>query len=61
MRESEAREWIARYKKKIGEVGAEKGRSWWEAHKEVIAKIRGEEGLRSLLNLMEEQRAKSRA
>jgi len=61
LRESEAREWIARYKKKIGEVGAEKGRSWWEAHKEVIAKIRGEEGLRSLLNLMEEQRAKSRA
>jgi hypothetical protein len=61
LRESEAREWIARYQKKIGEVGAEKGRSWWESHKEAIAKIRGEESLRSLLKLMEEQRAKSRA
>jgi len=60
-RESEAREWIARYQKKIGEVGAANAQSWWQGHKEVIAKIRGEEGLRSLINLMEQERAKSRA
>ena len=61
LRESEAREWIARYQKKIGEVGAANAQSWWQGHKEVIAKIRGEEGLRSLINLMEQERAKSRA
>ena len=60
LRESEAREWIARYQKKIGEVGAVAAQSWWLGHKEAIAKIRGEEGLRSLVTLMEEQRAKSR-
>ena len=60
LRESEAREWIARYNKKIGEVGAVAARSWWLGHKEVIAKIRGEEGLRSLIKLMEQERAKSR-
>lgn len=59
LRESEAREWIARYQKKIGEVGAANAQAWWRGHREVIAKIRGEEGLRSLLKLMEEQRAKS--
>lgn len=60
LRESEAREWIARYQKKIGEVGAANALSWWRGHKEVIAKIRGEEGLRSLIKLMEQERAKSR-
>lgn len=60
LRESEAREWIARYQKKIGEVGAANALSWWQGHKEVIVKIRGEEGLRSLIKLMEQERAKSR-
>jgi hypothetical protein len=61
MRESEAREWIARYRKKTGEVGSASARSWWEEMKEKIAKVRGEESLRSLLKLMEQERAKSRA
>ena len=61
MRESEAREWIARYRKKTGEVGAVAARSWWERTKEGISKARGEEALRSLLRLMEQERAKSRA
>jgi hypothetical protein len=61
MRESEAREWIARYRKKTGEVGAAAARSWWERTKEGISKVRGEEALRSLLKLMEQERAKSRA
>jgi hypothetical protein len=60
LRESEAREWIARYQKKAGEVGAANALSWWQGHKVVIAKIRGEEGLRSLVKLMEQERAKSR-
>ena len=60
LRESEAREWIARYQKKAGEVGAANAQSWWQGHKVVIAKIRGEEGLRSLVKLMEQERAKSR-
>lgn len=61
MRESEAREWIARYKKKIGEAGAANGRSWWEQTKKDIARVRGAEALHSLLSLMEQERAKSRA
>lgn len=61
MRESEAREWIARYKRKTGEVGAVAARSWWEQMKEGISRVRGEESLRSLVKLMEQERAKSRA
>lgn len=61
MRECEAREWIARYQKKAGEVGFAAARSWWEDTKEKIAKVRGEESLRSLVKLMEQERAKSRA
>lgn len=61
MRECEAREWIARYNRKIGEVGFASARSWWEQTKEKISKVRGEESLRSLVKLMEQERAKSRA
>ena len=61
LRECEAREWIARYQKKTGEVGFAAARSWWERMKEGISKVRGEEALRSLLKLMEQERAKSRA
>lgn len=59
MRESEAREWMARYKRKAGEVGFASAQSWWERTKEGISKVRGEEALRSLVNLMEQERAKS--
>ena len=59
MRECEAREWMRRYQKKIGEVGSGSGRFWWEQTKRDIARIRGEEGLRSLVKLMEQERAKS--
>lgn len=61
MKKCEAREWIARYKRKTGEVGAVAARSWWEQMKEGIAKVRGEESLRSLVKLMEQERANSRA
>lgn len=60
MRESEAREWIRRIKDKIGEQGLESGLSWWERTKRDIARVRGENGLRSLLETMEAERAKSR-
>ena len=61
MKKCEAREWIVRYKRRTGEVGAVAARSWWEQMKEGIAKVRGEESLRSLVKLMEQERANSRA
>lgn len=60
MRESEAREWIRRIKDKIGEQGLESGLSWWERTKRDITRVRGDDGLRSLLETMEAERAKSR-
>lgn len=61
MRECEAREWIKRYHQKIGEVGFVSAQSWWARTKEGISRVRGEEALRSLIKLMEQERAKSRA
>jgi hypothetical protein len=56
MRQCEAREWIRRYRKKIGEVGSEQGRAWWEQVKGDIAKRRGKVALDSLVKQMEEER-----
>ena len=60
MRQCEARDWIRKYRKKIGEVGSEKGRLWWAQVKEDIAKRRGKAELDSLIRQMEEERREGR-
>jgi hypothetical protein len=41
MRECESREWIARYEKKVLELGRREARQWWLDTIEKIEKIRG--------------------
>ena len=60
MRQCEAREWIMRYRKKIGEVGSGQGKAWWEQVKEDIAKRRGKAALDSLVKQMETERREGR-
>lgn len=48
MRQSEAREWIARYRKKIGEVGSVNAQSWWEKVISDIERIRGKDAANEL-------------
>ena len=55
IRNSEAREWIARRRRKTGEVGLEAAQSWWETVKVDIEKIRGKQGLDDLIRRMYEQ------
>jgi len=57
IRNSEAREWIARRRRKTGEVGLEAAQSWWETVKVDIEKIRGKQGLDDLIKRMYEQKA----
>lgn len=60
MRQCEAREWIMRYRKKIGEVGSGQGKVWWAQVKENIAKRRGKAALDSLVNQMETEQREGR-
>ena len=60
MRQCEAREWIRRYRQKIGELGSGQGRAWWERVKEDIARRRGKAALASLVKQMEEERREGR-
>ncbi len=57
MKNCEAREWISRYKRKIGELGSALAQSWWVGVKNDIKKRRGEEGLRDLINRMNKEKA----
>ena len=57
IRNSEAREWIARRRRKTGEVGLEAAQSWWETVKIDIERIRGKQGLDDLIKRMYEQKA----
>lgn len=61
MRQCEAREWIMRYRRKIGEVGSEQGRLWWEQVKQDIERRRGKAGLDSLVALMQKEKSEGRA
>jgi len=60
MRICEAREWLSRYRKKIGEVGSVNGQSWWAQVKVDIARIRGSEALEELVNNMRSERDKEK-
>lgn len=48
MRQCEAREWIARYRRKIGEQGLDNARLWWMKVCDDIARIRGQQALDEL-------------
>lgn len=53
MRESEAREWVERYRKKVKELGHGEANAWWADMIEKIEKKRGKkeaENLRQRMN-----------
>jgi len=56
MKDCEAREWIARYKRKIGELGSVQAQSWWEKVKSDIGRRRGEAALSDLTKRMNKER-----
>ena len=60
MRQCEAREWVMRYRKKIGEVGSAQAKAWWEQVKVDIEKRRGKAALDSLLKQMREEKREGR-
>lgn len=56
--QTEAKEWIIRYKKKMREDGRKEAFYWWQAILEDIAKKRGQkaaEELRERMNALKEQ------
>ena len=61
MKQCEARDWIRRRRVKIGEVGLENGRYWWEGVKNDIKKRRGDQGLADLIRRMEAERNADKA
>lgn len=56
MKQCEARDWIRRRKIKIGEVGLDNARYWWDGVKNDIKKRRGDSGLADLVRRMEAER-----
>jgi hypothetical protein len=53
--QSEAREWIKRYRKKRMELGKQEGQAWWESVKMDIKKKRGQDGHDTLITNMRRQ------
>jgi hypothetical protein len=58
MRNSEAREWLARYRKKALEEGRGEAQYWWQQTLEDIAKRRGQGAADDLRRRMNEQKDK---
>lgn len=58
MRNSEAREWVARYRKKVLEEGRGEAQYWWHQTLLDIAKKRGESAADDLRKRMNEQKDK---
>jgi hypothetical protein len=56
MRDCEAREWITRFNRKIGEQGLENAQSWWEGVKVDIERRRGKPALDVLVRRMNLER-----
>lgn len=56
LRDSEAREWVRRYKKKVNDLGWFDARKWWEENIKSIEKIRGKEAAQDLQRRMNEYR-----
>ena len=58
MRESEAKEWIRRYRKKVLEEGRGEAQYWWQQTLVDIAKKRGQAAADDLRKRMNEQKDK---
>ena len=56
LRQTEAREWICRYRLKAKEIGQQRAKAWWENTKADIKKRRGQVGLDTLIAEMGKQR-----
>lgn len=52
MRNTEAAEWVMRYREKMKEVGPNEARRWWERTIEHIERIRGYDAAFDLRNRM---------
>ena len=55
LNQTEAKEWIKRYRKKRLEVGKQQTQIWWESTKESIKKRRGQDGHDTLISNMRRQ------
>ena len=56
LRQTEAREWLHRYRLKVKETGKHQAQAWWQGVKEGIKKRRGQAGVNTLIAEMEKQR-----
>ena len=61
LRQTEAREWIKRYRKKRLELGKQEVQVWWESIKMDIKKRRGQDGHDTLITNMRQQNETSRS
>ena len=56
LRQTEARDWIRRYRLKAKQLGQQKAQLWWLEVKMSLKKRRGQAGLDTLIAEMERQR-----
>jgi hypothetical protein len=56
LRQTEARDWIRRYRLKAKELGRQQTQLWWLEVKMSLKKRRGQDGLDTLIAEMERQR-----
>jgi hypothetical protein len=56
LRQTEAKEWLHRYRMKVKEAGKQQAQAWWEGVKLGIKKRRGKAGLDTLIAEMQRQR-----
>ena len=54
--QTEAKEWLYRYRLKVKETGKQQAQAWWEGVKLGIKKRRGQAGLDTLIAEMQRQR-----
>jgi hypothetical protein len=59
--QSEAKEWIKRYRKQRLELGKQEAQAWWEGVKMDIRKKRGQDGHDTLITNMRQQNETSRS
>jgi len=59
--QTEAKEWIKRYRKKRLELGKQEAQAWWESVKVDIKKKRGQDGHDTLITNMRQQNETSRS
>jgi hypothetical protein len=57
MTQCEAKEWKSRYKAKVLELGKVQARTWWDLVKNDILKIRGQDGLNTLIEAMNNEKS----